>query len=203
MKKILIILVILIIGGSLGYYFFNRQSDQVITSNLNPSSSPLASVSPDNSSLKMGGSSFSDPEGIYTFLYPNDYTLDTQDKEHIRIYKRGETQRPQSEMSDGALLVVETIDSTGQILDGWVDSYIKQITADGTMQITQPKQAMTINGYPGFIFSLRGLGEAKYYAFQKTANSPIVLIVTSVSDPQNKNYQAEIDATLSTFELIK
>ena len=174
------------------------------------SSSPLTTegsveASPDiNTDLRIGGSSYMDPEGVFTLLYPNDYTLDTQDSVHPRIYKQGEQQRPQSEMSDGIMIVFETIDLQGKSLEEFVDQRITEATADGTSEVIQAKQATILNGYPAFSYEVRGLGTARYLALQKSPQSNYAVVITySISDPQQKNYQQEVDAIMSTVEMLK
>lgn len=156
------------------------------------------------STLQAGGSSYSDPAGLYSFLYPNEYVLDTSDPLHLRIYKRGATQTGQTEMFDGVIMVYETINLSGKTLSEWIDGRIQESTSDGTTQITSEKKVMTVNGYSGFTYTARGLGEAVNIYVQKDATSPYALgMTTSVSDPENKGYQNEVDATLSTLQILK
>lgn len=199
------------------YFLINRQSSFLPSLDPNQTNlTPTSTVSPntafdefltpqsDADVLKAGGSSYSDPKGLYVFLYPNEYTLDTQDPVHPRIYKQGEQQRPQSEMSDGVIIVFETVDLQGKTLEAWVDERIKQSTADGTTEVEKPKQSLTLNTYTGFTFDLRGLGTSTNIVIQKTPQSPQALLVTyMVADPKNLNYQSEVDAVLATIELLK
>lgn len=156
-------------------------------------------------SLKQGGSTYTDPAGVFTFLYPNDWKLDTQGEgRYIRIYKAGDTQKGQTEMYDGRIMVFESINLQGQSLSKWVDAYIKTSTTGGTAELTKAKEAITVNGYPGFRFTIRGLGEAEYQILQTTpASSFAVMITTSVNDPEQKGYQVEVDAIISTIDLHK
>src|SRR5688572_7943238 len=110
MNKFVIGVLIIAILGSVGLFAFLNSRTTPPSQPPSPSPSPVLSetISPTNTSvmdLEVGGSSYTDEKGIFSFLYPNDYVLDTQDPNHIRIYKRNDTQRPQSEMSDGALIV--------------------------------------------------------------------------------------------------
>jgi len=170
-----------------------------------PAPTPMIiSNTTDNSDLKTGGSSYLDPQGLYSFLYPNDYVLDTKDRKHIRIYKRVETQRPQSEMSDGILMVFESIDLNSQSLSQWVDSFIKESTMDGTNEMIEPKKSIVLNNFPGFTYELRGLGTTTYVVLQKNTQSfSAVMIAYAISDPEGKNYKVELDAILSTFQILK
>lgn len=175
----------------------------------NPENSPTAtseSAAPtgDTNDLKAGGSSYLDPQGTFSVLYPNDYTLDTQDAAHPRIYKRGETQRPQSEMSDGVIVVFETINLEGKSLEDEVDSRIKAATLDGTSEIIQPKKAITLNAYPGYQYEIRGLGSSTNVFVEKSSESKTAVLITyMVSDPTQKGYQDDVQVILSTLNLLK
>lgn len=222
MKNILIVLsiiIVIVVGVSVGYFKLAPQnatppsptpSAGGIDISQLPLTTPVAtsSVQPtlnQENTLKAGGNSYLDPKGVYVFLYPNDYKIDTQgDGQYTRIYKTGATQRGQTEMYDGIIMVFETVKLQGQTMDQWVDQRIKESTADGTVEITQPKKPTTMNKYPGFTYKARGLGEADYLIIQKSPTSEyVVSITTSVSDPQQKNYQKEVDAVLAGIELLK
>ena len=124
-KALLVFIIIIFIGSAALFIVFNRLSSS--TSSISPTPSRgIPPTSPSRINLEAGGSSYLDGKGVYSILYPNDYVLDTQDPIHIRIYKRGETQRPQSEMSDGALMVFESIELQGKSLETWVDASRKQ-----------------------------------------------------------------------------
>ncbi len=202
MNKIYLAVLTIIIVGGIGVFFMKQPKENV------PATSPLAaSTSPTSSPLSdlgSGGSSYLDQKGIYNFLYPNDYTLDTEDPQHIRIYKRGETQRPQSEMSDGALMVFETVELKGATLEKWVDTRISESTADGTSEITEHKKTVTQNGYPGFYYAVRGLGTSQNLILQKDINSDNAVVITyAISDPAQKGYQTEVDEVLKSLSLLK
>lgn len=209
-KTLLGILVIILIIGA-GVYIFSYQkkapSPLISPSSVTPTSSQIPDISatpPSPMDLGAGGSSYLDTKGVFSILYPNDYILDTSDPIHIRIYKRGETQRPQSEMSDGALVVFETIDLNGTSLEAFVDSRINEATADGTSEIIESKKAIMHNSYPGFSYSIRGLGESNNLVLQKDKNSSSAVFITySVSDPEGRGYQKEIDAALASIKLLK
>jgi hypothetical protein len=210
MAKILsIILIVVILGGISGYMFLSQRKTSISIDNISPTPntiqpSPSFSEEKEKNDLQSGGSSYLDTAGIFSFLYPNDYTLDTQDPKHIRIYKKGDTQRPQSEMSDGALLVFEPVTLQGKSLETFVDTRIKESTADGTSEIIEAKKTITHTTYPGFSYSLQGLGTSQNLVLQKDKNSPNAVVITySISDPQNKGYQKEVDAVLASIKLLK
>jgi hypothetical protein len=155
--------------------------------------------------LQAGGSSYKDPTDVYGFLYPTDYAIDMQNNgKYTRLVKIGETQKGQTELYDGNIMVFESIELNGQSLTGWVDARIKENTADGTVELINPKTPFTVNGYPGFTYTTRGLGAATNVILQKDASSSHALsITTSVSDPQQKGYQDEVNAIIATIELFK
>lgn len=216
MKSTLIVAVVglVVIVGGLVYFLLN-QTPAPVSQYINSSGDlvisteePMVISTPEASELLAGGSSYSDPQGIYTFLYPNDYTLDTENETAaeplVRIFKRGDSQRPQSEMSDGVLLVFQPINLGTQTLEEWVDANIQTMTANGMSELTQPKQAVLLNSYPGFTYSTRGLGEASYTVVQKSPSSSVAVVITNaVMDPQQRGYAQELGQILSTFSLLK
>lgn len=202
MNKILLAIVAVIAMGTAGFFLLRAQQDTVPTPDTTAPSLSPTTITP--SEIGVSGSTYRDPNGMYTFFYPSDYTLDTQDPLHIRIYKRGETQRPQSEMSDGALMVFEHIDLQDRSLQSWVDTHIQQSTADGTSEIVEAKKPITQNGYIGFQYAIRGLGTSQNIVLQKDKNSrEAVMITYAVSDPQQRGYQNEVDAILSSVTVLK
>jgi hypothetical protein len=208
----LIVLFLIILTGSIAY-FSNKKSStpppplgtqNQTTSTPSATSESFIPASTDTSVLKQGGSSFRESQGLYTFLYPNDYKLDTQGDEYIRISKIGATQRGQTEMYDGVIVVFESVNLGGKTLDPWIDARIAQSTADGTSQVTQAKKATRLNTLVGYTYTMRGLGESTYLVVQKdTKSNNAVSITFLVADPENKNYQKEVDAILATLELLK
>lgn len=202
------ILIVIALGLG-GFYLFNQKSaSQNLTYEISsPLPSPIekaSTIPTDNSNLLAGGSSYLDKEGIYNFLYPNDYKLDDKDSRHIRVYKNGPTQKGQTEMYDGVIVNFEGIELENKSLSLWVDDYIKTATADETSKITEPKKEFSVNNYPGFEFKIRGLGEAQYYVLQKDTNSQnAVLITTLVADPTNAGFQKQVDDILKTLQLLK
>jgi hypothetical protein len=211
MTKVAVVLLVLVILGLGGYLLTGNSKKESIVAPVPTTTvqSPTSGTStPTNSqivnTLRAGGNSFRDPQGVFVFLYPSDYKLDDQDRQHIRIYKTGATQKGQTEMYDGVIVVFETINLLGQTLEQWIDSSIKQATADGTSRIVEPKTNITQNKYPGFTYTLQGQGTAKYYVLQKDSKSNYAVVITvSVQDPQQKGYQKEVDALLSALELLR
>lgn len=201
MNKLALVILLIIFIGTAGFFFLQNQRNDVTPSLSATPTISILTVVPTN--MISEGESYQDPNNVYTFSYPKDYTLDTQDPLHIRIYKRGQTQRPQSEMSDGALMVFENIDLKGKSLESWVDANIQQSTSDGTSEIIEEKTSIHQNGYPGFYYAIRGLGTSQNIILQKDSNSSNAVIITyAVSDPQEKGYQNEIDNILSSFRFI-
>lgn len=204
-KTILIILIGVIVGFG-GYFLINNNKTSINTPTTTDIEEKKIQAIPttDTTNLQAGGSSYAEENGVYTVLYPSDFVLDESDKLHIRIYKTGPTQQGQTEMYDGVLLVFEVINLNGKNLSEWVDTTIQTLTENGTSEITEPKQASSINNLSGFTYSVRGLGESKNYVFQKDENSnTAVLITTLVSDPGNIGFQNQVDQILLTLEILK
>jgi hypothetical protein len=214
MNKVLLLALVIVVGMAGVYYVSSqRRVDSfpaVIPVSESPMPSPMVSVEPsaqpssDLMQLKAGGSSYSDPQGVFGFLYPNDYTIDSQEKgRYVRIFKKGATQKGQTEMYDGVIVSFERVELGGKTLSKWVDDQIQQSTSDGS-EITQPKKGTTLNVYPGFTFEVRSLGTSTNVVLQKDLSSPhAVRINFLVADPEGKNYQKEVDAILATVELRK
>lgn len=208
MKFFALVIIFALITAA-GYFLVAPKIPQpAVSPTSSPSTAANALASPSSelvASLRLGGNSFADPKGVFVFLYPNDYVQDSQNNgQYIRIYKIGKTQRGQTEMYDGVNLNFESIALSGKTLEKWVDEHIKSMTADESIEVTQPKKQVTLNGYNGFSYKIRGLGESSYLALQKDANSQFAVSITYMaSDPENVGYQKEVDAILSTLELLK
>lgn len=160
---------------------------------------------PDTADLKAGGSSYREVNGLYTFLYPNDYELFTQPGDpHTRITKKGATQKGQTELYDGVLIDFESVNLDGMTLEAFVDKRITEATANGMSEVVDAKKMTKLNNYPGFTYELRGLGTTRYLAIQKDVQSDSAVILSFlVADPENMGYQKEVDAILSTLELLQ
>lgn len=163
------------------------------------------SSSPDAAALRAGGSSYLDSEAVYTFLYPSEYALDTQEEgKYTRISKRGATQRGQTEIYDGVIVAFERVDLQGVSLSDWVDAQIKTATDNGMVEVLEPKKTAALNTYPGFTYELQGLGSSKYIVVQQNPSSTYAVNISFlVADPEQQGYQQEVDAILSTLELKK
>lgn len=209
MNKLYIIsglLFVIVLAG--GLYFISRTPTVpklgTDTKTITQTTVSPTSQNSSNSSLAAGGSSLLDPKKVFTVLYPSDYQVDTSDVEHPRIFKRGETQRPQTELYDGVLIVFESVDLNGKTLSAWIDDRINDATQNGMQELVKPKTATTINNYPGYSYILRGLGESTYTVIQKDTNSKnAVVMSTLVADPNNKGYQQEVNNTLNSITLLK
>lgn len=211
-KAVLAVIVIVLIVGAGGLAFMFRQGNvinaPVPSADTNSLALPNPSGENDASStadLQAGGSSYLDPKGVFSFLYPNDYRLDHEGGgQYTRISKLGPTQRGQTEMYDGVLVVFESVDLGGKPLEQWVDESIKTSTADGTSEVIQAKSPVTVNNYKGFTYTLRGLGESKYLVLQKDSQSDFaVSIVSAVYDPSNQGFQSQVSGILNTLQILK
>lgn len=208
MKNLLSVLVVIGLLGVAAYFMMGKDRFAMTRPTPTPvTTAPSTSPSTTSSSealmmLEAGGSSFRDPNGQYSFLYPNDYVLDTQDSAHVRIYKTGPTQTGQTEMYDGVLMVFEVVDLEGKTLEQWVDTRIADSTSDGAMELIEAKTATTIHSYPAFTYTVDGFGSSKYYVIAKDASAKsAIVIATLVSDPAEKDFQTQVDAILQTVTL--
>jgi hypothetical protein len=206
--KILLTLVVL---GGISYLIVSRPMTPAIAPSPSTTSSPFtnseSSVMPSgdtssSSQLRQGGSRYLDPKGVYNFLYPSDYTLDApSNSPHVRIYKRAQTERPQSEMTDGVLVIFESVNLGEQSLSTWVDAQIKTEMQDTTTEVTRSKTTTRLNNYPGFTYEMGG---STYLAIQKDPSSQNALLISYlIADPEKKGYRNEVDTILSTLELLQ
>jgi hypothetical protein len=201
-KQNIKVVVFLIIILAVASFFYFRQNKTVFESLLTPS--PKSVVSESSSELLQGGSSYGDPNGIYSFLYPNGYAIDSQDSLQVRVYKNGPTQKGQTEMYDGVIVNFGKVNLDGKSLNEWVNDSIKQATADGTSEVIEAKTSITFNKYPGFSYTLRGLGTSEYIVVQKDSNSDNAIVITYlVADPTNVGFQKQVDDILSTLQILK
>lgn len=204
------IVILLLLGGGSFYLLTQKSPTTELENNQDTSPTPdtqdITNITPNplQDALRAGGSSFMDPSGIFTALYPSDYILDTSDPKHPRIYKTGPTQTGQTEMYDGAIVIFEPVELGTMSLEKWVDDRIKSSTQDGTTSIIEPKETIQMNGYPGFRYTARGLGESQNMILQKDASSKNAIVITQlVADPGNVGFQQEVDAIISSIELLK
>jgi len=155
--------------------------------------------------LQQGGSSYSDSKGIFSMLYPNDYVLDLQGNgQYIRITKKGATQRGQTEMYDGVIMVFEPIELKGMPLAQVIDARIAEIKVSGTSELVKDKTPITVGAHSGYEYTIRSLGESTYTVLQKDSNSPYAVSISRlVADPEEVGYQKEVDAIFQTLQFLK
>lgn len=201
-------LAILIFGGTVLYTSWNKkQAETLVTQPVfmtpTPQSSPVAET-PASVAPSPISNNYTDSQNLYSFSYPEGYTLDTQDIAHPRLFKRGQTQRSQSEISDGVLIVFEVIDLQGKSLAEVADARIAGMNTDSTSEVVPSPKATTLNNYPGLTYETQGFGSSKNVMIQKSPTSTqAVLITYMASDPQQVGYQAEVDQILKTVTLLK
>lgn len=204
---VLIAVLLLLVAGMVSAYLFKpEEPEQALPTELSQSATPEPQQSPSQQPEAIpAGSSVYESPGSYRLVYPNEYIVEAaDDTPYTRIYKRGATQRGQTEMYDGVILVLEAVALEGKPLSEVVDARITAATADGTSEVLEPKQATALNGNPGFSYQLRGLGSSSYLIVQKSEQSNSAVSITYlVADPENRGYQEEVNAILSTVELLK
>ena len=205
-KKALVVLLIVLAILAVLYFYLNNKNDIATTENSSQTPNErIENANPEAvSDLERGGSSFSDPDAIFSVLYPGEYKQDTQGENQYRIYKQGPTQTGQTEMYDGVIINFETIDLGDQSLSDWVDSRITLSTQDGTSELIKEKTEIKVNNYPGYAYTLRGLGEYETLVIQKDSNSDFAVgITTLIADPGDLGFAQEFENILSTITLLK
>lgn len=107
MRNIIIILTIAGVAAAAIFYTLSLNEKPTVINSPMPTNQPSATIVTQDTvsttppaitsitnTIKMGGSSYRDPNGLYTFLYPADYKIDTENENTLtRIYKVGATQR--------------------------------------------------------------------------------------------------------------
>jgi len=206
----IVIVVLLIVVIVAGYFIYTKSIRPNIPTNITniiPTNSPDSVPVVDEAqveALKKGGLSYSDKKGIFTFLYPLGYTIDEMNGgEFIRIYKKGDTQTGQTEMYDGAIVTFQPLQFTGS-LESYVDSQIEMATKDQMGELLTGKKAVSVNGYSGFTYTIRSLGESTHYVLHKDNNSQYGVDITYlVADPQKVGFQKEVDSIISSIKFLK
>ncbi len=156
--------------------------------------------------LKEGGTEYTDPTSTYTFLYPSDYKVSSENEgQYTRLLKIGATQKGQTEIYDGVLMVFEIVQlKDTQNLEQYVDDRIADAIKDGTVSIVEPKTEIQVGNYSGFEYTANGLGEHRAIVLQRNKTSKNALIITMlVADPKNVGFKQEVDAILSTIQILK
>lgn len=209
---IIIPLVLIVITGAAIYYFVNQP---VLNGENSSSPSPISESARDgasnlpsgdssaSSALMAGGSSYLHPNGSFSFLYPNDYQIGNEGT-FVRIYKNGPSQKGQTEMYDGVLMLFEPINLQGKSLSEWVDQSIEASTMDSMSKVTKVKAATKVKNYSGYTYSLEGLGESNHVVLQKDNNSGTgVHIIYSTYDPTGVGFDAQVESIIKTLEILK
>lgn len=204
-KFLIVVIFILVLAGSVGYIVTQQNSIAQIAPTPNQTkAAPTPTVIIDES-IDLSKNTYEDPKGTFKVKYPTEYKIDSQNNgQYIRFSKVGETQTGQTEMFDGVIIVFESVNLGDKTLSSWIDGRIKESTADGTMKVVAIKEPTTIGKYSGYTYALQGLGTSDYFVIQKDASSKNAVVITNlIEDPQNKNYQAEVDTIFSHIELLK
>ncbi|MDQ5951360.1 MAG: hypothetical protein QG639_637 [Patescibacteria group bacterium] len=207
MNKATLVVIILFLAALAGYLWWQQRSTLTApTPTIQPESTntEVPAESSELSALQQFGTTYQDPQGIFSVTYPSDYELDQPAEGQVRLIKRGEMQRPQSEISDGVLLVFETLTLEEKSLEEAVDERIVAFTANETGEIIQPKSAITIGGNQGFEYTVRSLGTSRQVLVQKDSNSEYAIaIAILIEDPQDVGYMQQVDAILSSIKFFK
>lgn len=209
---VLVPLILIVLFGAAIYYFVNQP---VLNGESSPSSSPATSgMMDDTSSVPsgesstsaaslQGGSSYLHPNGNFSFLYPNDYQIGDEGT-FVRIYKNGPSQKGQTEMYDGVLMLFEPIDLQGKTLSTWVDQNIDASTMDSMSKVTKSKAAARVKNYSGYSYTIEGLGESNHVVLQKDDNSGTgVHVIYSTYDPTGVGFDDQVKSIIATLEILK
>jgi len=89
-----------------------------------------------------------------------------------------------------------------QTLEEFVDLRIQEMMSVGDSTLVQPKKKITLNSNTGFTYESDGFGSATHLIIQKNKDTKTVLIIDYFAhDVQDRGYQKEVDAILSSIVL--
>lgn len=156
---ITVIIVLVILIGAISFVTKNPQQSSTTTSPTpvaDSATEPAPTYPPADPELLAGGSSHMDKDGIYSLLYPNDYTVDSPGEGITRFYKQGPSQQGQTEMYDGVNFTIITQPLNGKTIEQWVDEEIKTSTGEnGTSELIEGKKPITVNNQSGYTYKVR------------------------------------------------
>ncbi|HUW24879.1 MAG TPA: hypothetical protein VMW04_04695 [Patescibacteria group bacterium] len=152
----------------------------------------------DQTSSTENWKTYQSPNSPYTFKYPPEATL--KEENMIILTQLGPTQKEATELYDGftlqfSLPLVLPDNNLSRYVDGEIEK--SKENAD----IVKSKEKITLNGYEGYTYTVRGLGTVKYIYLQSGKNN--VKILYLVGDPAKKGFQQTIDQILSSFKFIE
>lgn len=172
--------------------------DQILTTlKLTPDNIVLTNLPPvTNGQTK----TYNSPEHKLTFAYPADWIpRDTLEPGQIfSIYRRGETQRPQSEMHDGALFGAYRPEPAPPDLKAWMKAQYET-----SQELTEPAVygQYSANNVTYETIKVCGLGCFNYY--HTIQNGKLYRFMLMSVGPQEKEYTETLQKIINTATYLK
>lgn len=193
-----IVLSLLLLGAVLLLWFTTSSNlnTQSSSPNPGPSQSPIGS----DTRIPDDWHTFTSNEHDFIVQYPMDMRVQDRQRDAIRFIKFGPTQRENTEVYDAISLRFNSGSLEGKSLEDFVRSKIEEARATSEAQVIAEIEPVTIAGYNGFKYRLRGLGESTHIYLPKGENG-YLMIVDATVDPQNQGFARTVDMMLSTLKI--
>lgn len=139
---------------------------------------------------------------FFSFTYPEDMTIQTQEGGVVQVKKWGPTQKADTELYDGVALQFEPLElpvSAQQYSLTDIEGTLKS----GMAEILSGPTQVTIGNNTGYFYRMRFLGTASKYSFDTPNDSIIVVVTDNTTDPGSIGFQEEADAILKSLVLKK
>lgn len=198
---ILLSILLLVSLSVAGYFAYQVQNLTKQVNELKSKPNPTAISNPTQTPV-----SVEDPtvdwkiynNSIFSFKYPTDLDLSTEEGNRVLISKWGPTQQEGQEFHDGISLYFDPRE-LGISAKDYLQTKIDEIENAGVSTIEKKLSEVTVGQYKGYSFVSSGLTTTETIAVE--SNSGIIVVITNAtSDPGNVGFAPVADQILSTFE---
>jgi hypothetical protein len=137
----------------------------------------------------------------YEIGYPAGVSLVTDPGSTAKVFQWGPTQKEGTELHDGFLVSFQPREIPETTLKNYVRNKITEIERqEGIVELISGPDPIIINGYSGFTYTQKGLGEFKIIVLESPDKILFMEISILVSDPGHLGFQEIVDHILSTFK---
>jgi len=164
-----------------------------------------AQPTPTAATIPAGWKTFTSEELGFSFSYPASAEIkyDSTDPLIVVVFERGANQKGQTELYDGLSVTFQVLPITGdKSFKQQLDAYILDQTSNG-IDLVEPVTQTQVNGYAGYQYTLRGLGEYSSVAVELPNQTDYVAVTNTSADYQGTFYQEQGQQLLSTLRLIE
>jgi|GEM_PF-2827981 len=137
----------------------------------------------------------------YSLSYPEEFTVRELDDSQV-LLSLGPTQTDGTEIFDGMMISLMSVDLKDVSLEEYVDAQILSIQEADMSTIIQEKAAISIGQYQGFFYQARGLGIFSHIFLQGENSDQALEIITLVEDPGELGFQTTMDQVLASIQLL-